>query len=80
MAIVTEMNAVAHGQLVCFVLKKKVSISTNQKSCNPGETLRFTVNSTRNSVVYLLTIDEGIHRSQHGFDINIDDVSLRLFL
>lgn len=79
MAIVTEMSDVAYGQLVCFVFKK-VSISTHQRSCNPGETLRFTVNSTRNSVVYLLTIDEGIHTSQHGFDINIDDVSLRLFL
>lgn len=64
------------GFFGCFF--KKVSISTHQRSCNPGETLRFTVNSTRNSVVYLLTIDEGIHRSQHGFDINIDDINAAL--
>lgn len=37
--------------------------------------MKLTVKSTRNSVVYLLTIDEGIHQSQHGFDLNIDNVS-----
>lgn len=37
--------------------------------------MQLTINSTRNSVVYLLTIDEGIHQSQPGFDFNMDDVS-----
>lgn len=37
--------------------------------------MQLTVNSTRNSVVYLLTIDEGSHQSQPGFDFNIDNVS-----
>lgn len=37
--------------------------------------MQLTVNSTRNSIVYLLTIDEGIHQSQPGFDFNIDNVS-----
>lgn len=52
-------------------------MSTNKKSSYvPGENVQFTINSTENSVVYLLTVDEGIYRSQFGFDLNIDNVSL----
>lgn len=52
-------------------------MSTNKKSSYvPGENVQFTINSTENSVVYLLTVDEGIYRSQFGFDFNIDNVSL----
>lgn len=52
-------------------------MSTNKKSSYvPGENVQFTINSTENSVVYLLTLDEGIYRSQFGFDLNIDNVSL----
>lgn len=52
-------------------------MSTNKKSSYvPGENVQFTINSTENSVVHLLTVDEGIYRSQFGFDLNIDNVSL----
>lgn len=56
-----------------------VSISKDKTSSYlPGEQVKLTVKSTRNSVVYLLTIDEGIHQSQHGFDLNIDNVNSAL--
>lgn len=52
-------------------------MSTDKKSSYmPGENVQFTINSTENSVVYLLTVDEGIYRSQFGFDLNINNVSL----
>lgn len=56
-------------------------MSTNKKSSYvPGENVQFTINSTENSVVYLLTVDEGIYRSQFGFDLNIENVSLPFYL
>lgn len=52
-----------------------IKMSTNKKSSYvPGENVQFTINSTENSVVYLLALDEGIYRSQFGFDLNIDNV------
>ena len=44
-------------------------------SYSPGDTVNFTVNSTKHSIVYLLTIDEGIQHSHSGFDLNMQDVS-----
>lgn len=55
-------------------------MSTNKNSSYvPGENVQFTINSTENSVVYLLTVDEGIYRSQFGFDLNIENVSLQFY-
>lgn len=55
-------------------------MSTNKNSSyEPGENVQFTINSTENSVVYLLTVDEGIYRSQSEFDLNIHNVSLPFY-
>ena len=53
----------------------KVSVSTDKRSYSPGDNVHFTVNSARHSVVYLLTIDEGIQYSHSGFDLDMQDVS-----
>lgn len=54
-----------------------MSISVDKSGpYNPGEIVQFTVNSTENSVVYLLTIDEGIQKLKEGFDIHLYDVSI----
>lgn len=55
----------------------KVSISTDKSdSYFPGNAVHFTVNSTKRSTVYLLTVDEGILHTQSVLDVNVQEVPL----
>nr|XP_022297412.1 CD109 antigen-like [Crassostrea virginica] len=56
-----------------------VSISTDKSdSYFPGNAVHFTVNSTKRSTVYLLTVDEGILHTQSVLDVNVQEVKSAL--
>ncbi|KAK3100595.1 hypothetical protein FSP39_022308 [Pinctada imbricata] len=50
-----------------------VILRSSKSSAAPKDKVRFHIGASNNSTVYLMSVDKGIHTSQQGFDIGIND-------